>query len=622
MEKSIRKQLMVAALAMLMTIVFMPLLTFSIVNAEDQEVYSGQTENISGKTYTISNADQLKTLSERVNEGITYDGVTFKLTKDIDLNNENFTPIGTGYWKIKSQAFKGIFDGCGYKISGLKVNPTEEELQTDSTAKHVKDTSGSYDHDYLKLSSKGLFGLVQGGTVKNLTIDGAEINGYNAEAAAVGTLNGGTVSAVTVKNSTINGKYENAGAVVGRAFGGAYGKVTVTNCVVDNCKVILPTDHEYENAAGGVIGRTQSDSGSAITGNKVTNTTVKAYRKAAGLVGCILMPTSVELTSNNIDADITINEEAENKAGRPYYGIITAEIQGTAGKRGFESYDGKNITIDWVNTNGESTTAPESNSVTTEKDGAKANTGKIKATVGTETAVVYAGSDSRAVQIIADLQKKISDLNDEIDQLKADSTEQINELKTQLDSAEAALETAQKQVSELSTKLDQAQKDNADKIADLQTQLDSTKLDLEKANNQISALSAELEETKNASTAKDNDLQKQLDRLKADLEKAQKQISALTAPGKVTNLKAKAGSKKITLTWKKVSKATGYKVYRASKKNGKYKYVRTVKSTKYVNSKLKKGKKYYYKVRAYKEDANLNADLFGKYSKVVSAKVK
>ena len=61
--------------------------------------------------------------------------------------------------------------------------------------------------------------------------------------------------------------------------------------------------------------------------------------------------------------------------------------------------------------------------------------------------------------------------------------------------------------------------------------------------------------------------------------------------------------RKVRITWKKVKNADGYQVYRATKKNGKYKLVKVVKGNKkvsYKNTKLKKNKKYYYKVRAYR----------------------
>ena len=66
----------------------------------------------------------------------------------------------------------------------------------------------------------------------------------------------------------------------------------------------------------------------------------------------------------------------------------------------------------------------------------------------------------------------------------------------------------------------------------------------------------------------------------------------------VTSL-AKYGAKKATITvkWSKVKGASKYSVYRATKKNGKYKKIKTVKKTKYTDKK-KKGT-FYYKVRAH-----------------------
>lgn len=67
-------------------------------------------------------------------------------------------------------------------------------------------------------------------------------------------------------------------------------------------------------------------------------------------------------------------------------------------------------------------------------------------------------------------------------------------------------------------------------------------------------------------------------------------------------VKTKATKKSITIKWKKISNAKGYVVYRSTSKNGTYKKIATVKSAKKVtfkNTKLKSGKKYYYKVQAY-----------------------
>jgi len=54
----------------------------------------------------------------------------------------------------------------------------------------------------------------------------------------------------------------------------------------------------------------------------------------------------------------------------------------------------------------------------------------------------------------------------------------------------------------------------------------------------------------------------------------------------------------IKLSWKKVSGATKYEVYRATSKNGTYKKIKTTSSLIYINTKLKSNKSYYYKVKA------------------------
>ena len=87
---------------------------------------------------------------------------------------------------------------------------------------------------------------------------------------------------------------------------------------------------------------------------------------------------------------------------------------------------------------------------------------------------------------------------------------------------------------------------------------------------------------------------------------------------------SKAGTTKATLTWKKVKNATGYEVYRSDSKNGTYKKVTTISkaaTVKYTDKKgLKKGKTYYYKVRAYNKVKGKKN--YSNYSSVKSVKLK
>lgn len=66
------------------------------------------------------------------------------------------------------------------------------------------------------------------------------------------------------------------------------------------------------------------------------------------------------------------------------------------------------------------------------------------------------------------------------------------------------------------------------------------------------------------------------------------------------------------ISWKKVSGAAGYQVYRATSQNGKYKKVRTTAKTSWTNEKLTTGKVYYYKVRAYKKSGSKT--VYGSFS--------
>ncbi|MEH7074528.1 S8 family serine peptidase [Neobacillus drentensis] len=94
-------------------------------------------------------------------------------------------------------------------------------------------------------------------------------------------------------------------------------------------------------------------------------------------------------------------------------------------------------------------------------------------------------------------------------------------------------------------------------------------------------------------------------------------VSAKPALKTPTSVKAdKASSTSINVSWDKVSGASGYEVYRATSKSGSYTKVTTTSSSSYTNTKLTKGKTYYYKVRAYRTVNG--AKVYSSYSSVVS----
>ena len=104
--------------------------------------------------------------------------------------------------------------------------------------------------------------------------------------------------------------------------------------------------------------------------------------------------------------------------------------------------------------------------------------------------------------------------------------------------------------------------------------------------------------------------------------------SAIVSTAKIakpTSPKAKATKGKITVSWKKVTGATGYQVYRSTKKGSGYKLVGTItkgSKVKYVDKSSKKaGTKYYYKVRAVGNN-EAGVPIYSSYSTPKYAKAK
>lgn len=100
--------------------------------------------------YLITSTSDMNTLAANVNKGLSgdsYYGKYFRLTKDLDYNNAEYTPVGCGELQ-----FKGIFDGAGHTISNTKISINNVNA------------TWSYDEGY----GVGIFGNVFQGSIKNL----------------------------------------------------------------------------------------------------------------------------------------------------------------------------------------------------------------------------------------------------------------------------------------------------------------------------------------------------------------------------------------------------------------------------------------------------------------------
>lgn len=209
--------------------------------------------------YLISTTEQFTAFRDYINGTGDYDGSAhtgmgefFKLTADIDLGGSEgnqWMPIGADLdpeddFGFDGTAFSGTFDGDGHMITGLYINATEE-------------------------SFKGLFGLVKGGTVKNLGVDGTvtgyryvgSIIGYDTSSIVTNCYSTGSVTGevhvggvVGYNNNTskVRNCY-NTGKVMGTSdVGGVMGfniSSKVENC--HNSGEVMGSDYDV----GGVVGR-------------------------------------------------------------------------------------------------------------------------------------------------------------------------------------------------------------------------------------------------------------------------------------------------------------------------------------------------------------------------------
>ena len=250
--------------------------------------------------YSIQFASELAWVAEQVNSGNTFAGKTVKLTDNIYLNNQPWTPMGPNA-DDNSKVFKGTFDGNGCTIFDLYVN------------------QGAAYH------AAGLFGCLNG-TVKDLTIDGAKVSNISAGNANGATDNGtavvagsiytaGTIDNVTVKNAEVKGN-----RYVGGISGYTYGHVT--NCTVDGAKLTAECDNltgSYDNGdkVGGIAGY-HAENVETLTGNTVKNTDIKGYRDLGGIVG---YATGTTVTGNTVGTLVTIT--VDNTHNYKNYAIPT-----------------------------------------------------------------------------------------------------------------------------------------------------------------------------------------------------------------------------------------------------------------------------------------------------------
>lgn len=228
--------------------------------------------------FQIETAAELAYFAKNVNAGNWYDGEYIVLKNDLDLNNQEWTPIGNA-----RKPFKGNFDGNNHTVTGMKI-------------------SGAWD-------CVGLFGGCTRhnvySAIKNITVKNSDIHGEKFVGAIVGRAEEINIENCRSIGNTINGETD-VGGICGKIGGYSVGKVSqcynsskVTGRVrvggiagmggiAENCLntgEIMIINKAYQSAGGGIFGIFDDTTASASITACVNLGKVSGGESFGGIVG-------------------------------------------------------------------------------------------------------------------------------------------------------------------------------------------------------------------------------------------------------------------------------------------------------------------------------------------------
>lgn len=250
----------------------------------------------------IGSANGLKKFADAVNNGTDYyAGKTVKLTTDIDLNNAEWTPIGSAY---ADHGFMGNFDGNGFVIKNLQI------------------TALTPDADGYVYA--GLFGVTEGtdaqnqNSIKNLVIENVTIDSKGGHIAAAAIA---YPYYTALENITVQGDIH--------IKGGDYtaGVLAYTRRCVNASNITIAGDAdsviEGKSTVGGVISDIQTNGGltADYSNFSAEGLTIKANNNVGGISGIIGQQT---LDGTTTVKNVTIVSEGVAK------GIVSGADGGNA----------------------------------------------------------------------------------------------------------------------------------------------------------------------------------------------------------------------------------------------------------------------------------------------------
>lgn len=235
-------------------------------------------EGTQDNPFQIETAAELAYFAKNVNAGNWYDGEYIVLKNDLDLNNQEWTPIGNA-----RKPFKGNFDGNNHTVTGMKI-------------------SGALD-------CVGLFGGCTRhnvySAIKNITVKNSDIHGEKFVGAIVGRAEEINIENCRSIGNTINGETD-VGGICGKIGGYSGGKVSqcynsskvtgggrvggiagmggiAENCL--NTGEIMIINKAHKSAGGGIFGIFDDTTASASITACVNLGKVSGGESFGGIVG-------------------------------------------------------------------------------------------------------------------------------------------------------------------------------------------------------------------------------------------------------------------------------------------------------------------------------------------------
>ena len=253
--------------------------------------------------FLIGSPAALKTFANVVNAGNDFDGKFVKLTADVDLDSEEWTPIGNS----DSNPFKGTFDGDGHQVQNLYINKISGESVT-----------------------SGLFARLIGGTIQNLGVVISEKGLTMKVTSGAGNSQLGGIVGLGQK-ATLKNCYVTGGAISGNAIGsvsylggvvGSWKAETWFVATISNCYSTVDIYNGEEtkglhSVSGGIAGYMNNPGGHTIIENCFSSGIISAKDPSdAGGAGGIL-GYAVRYGSNNmaIKNSLALNYKLITKDG-------------------------------------------------------------------------------------------------------------------------------------------------------------------------------------------------------------------------------------------------------------------------------------------------------------------